>query len=181
MNIGDIIPIKLDRMRNLGKLQGVPHMGGDTSEQISRIEYAEKPTALLALTGYTRQEFIVKDIIRNWKAGFKDAVFETGCGLHNFRLNFRPWTSPPYNCICLSLSNRYNVYRACYASYLQLWLNDPSQQDKSPLATCHLLICSPTSPHPAPIPGSPGTSSPARQCPPGTIIAGANPRAVPPC
>ncbi len=34
---------------------------------------------------------IVKDKIRNWKAGFRDAVMETCCGLHNLRLNFRPW------------------------------------------------------------------------------------------
>jgi len=35
---------------------------------------------------------IVKDKIRNWKNGFRDMVMETCCGLHNFRLNFRPWT-----------------------------------------------------------------------------------------
>lgn len=34
---------------------------------------------------------IVKDKIRNWKADFRDQVMETCCGLHNFRLNFRPW------------------------------------------------------------------------------------------
>jgi hypothetical protein len=34
---------------------------------------------------------IVKDRSRNWKAGFRDRVFETCCGLHNFRLRFRPW------------------------------------------------------------------------------------------
>jgi hypothetical protein len=33
----------------------------------------------------------VKDKLRNWKAGFRDLVMETCCGLHNFRLNFRPW------------------------------------------------------------------------------------------
>ena len=38
---------------------------------------------------------IVKDRIRNWKVGFKDAVFAICCGLHNFRLNFRPWHYPP--------------------------------------------------------------------------------------
>jgi hypothetical protein len=35
---------------------------------------------------------IVKDKIRNWKKGFRDTVMETCCGLHNFRLRFRPWT-----------------------------------------------------------------------------------------
>jgi len=34
---------------------------------------------------------IVKDKLRNWKPGFKDFVMETCCGLHNFRLSFRPW------------------------------------------------------------------------------------------
>lgn len=34
---------------------------------------------------------LVKDKIRNWKDGFRDKVMETCCGLHNFRLNFRPW------------------------------------------------------------------------------------------
>ena len=34
---------------------------------------------------------IVKDKLRNWKKGFCDLVMETCCGLHNFRLNFRPW------------------------------------------------------------------------------------------
>jgi hypothetical protein len=38
---------------------------------------------------------IVKDKIRTWKAGFKDKVIETCCGLHNFRLNFRPWHYAP--------------------------------------------------------------------------------------
>ena len=35
---------------------------------------------------------IVKDKLRNYKSGFSDLVMETCCGLHNFRLNFRPWT-----------------------------------------------------------------------------------------
>ena len=40
---------------------------------------------------------IVKDKLRNWKKGFSDLVMETCCGLHNFRLNFRPWcyNTPP--------------------------------------------------------------------------------------
>jgi hypothetical protein len=47
-----------------------------------------------AIAGIKRYR-IVKDKIRNWKPGFKDAVFETCCGLHNFRLNFRPWNYKP--------------------------------------------------------------------------------------
>lgn len=46
--------------------------------------------------GGVKRYRIVKDKIRNWKKGFKDAVFETCCGLHNFRLNFRPWHYEPF-------------------------------------------------------------------------------------
>ena len=45
--------------------------------------------------GGVKRYRIVKDKIRNWKTGFRDAVFETCCGLHNFRLNFRPWNYKP--------------------------------------------------------------------------------------
>jgi len=41
--------------------------------------------------GGVKRYRIVKDKIRNWKKGFRDNVMETCCGLHNFRLNFRPW------------------------------------------------------------------------------------------
>jgi hypothetical protein len=41
--------------------------------------------------GGVKRYRIVKDKIRNWKNGFRDLVMETCCGLHNFRLNFRPW------------------------------------------------------------------------------------------
>jgi hypothetical protein len=41
--------------------------------------------------GGVKRYRIVKDKIRNWKKGFRDKVMETCCGLHNFRLNFRPW------------------------------------------------------------------------------------------
>lgn len=34
---------------------------------------------------------IVKDKLRTYKSGFADLVMEICCGLHNFRLNFRPW------------------------------------------------------------------------------------------
>ena len=41
--------------------------------------------------GGVKRYRIVKDQLRNWKQGFRDQVMETCCGLHNFRLNFRPW------------------------------------------------------------------------------------------
>ncbi len=45
--------------------------------------------------GGVKRYRIVKDKIRNWKQGFRDKVMETCCGLHNFRLNFRPWHYEP--------------------------------------------------------------------------------------
>ncbi len=44
--------------------------------------------------GGVKRYRIVKGKIRNWKKGFRDRVMETCCGLHNFRLNFRPWHYP---------------------------------------------------------------------------------------
>ena len=41
--------------------------------------------------GGVKRYRIVKDKLWNWKKGFSDKVMETCCGLHNFRLNFRPW------------------------------------------------------------------------------------------
>jgi len=41
--------------------------------------------------GGVKRYRIVKDKLRNWKENFRDQVMETCCGLHNFRLNFRPW------------------------------------------------------------------------------------------
>ena len=34
---------------------------------------------------------IVKDKIRYWQDSIRDMVMEIACGLHNFRLRFRPW------------------------------------------------------------------------------------------
>jgi hypothetical protein len=55
--------------------------------------------------GSVKRYRIVKDKSRNWKPGFRDLVFETCCGLHNFRLNFRPWHYKPItylNCLLKS-------------------------------------------------------------------------------
>ncbi|MEI7903539.1 MAG: transposase family protein [bacterium] len=41
--------------------------------------------------GGVKRYRIVKDKLRIWKKGIRDLIFETCCGLHNFRLNFRPW------------------------------------------------------------------------------------------
>jgi len=34
---------------------------------------------------------IVKDKIRYWQDRIRDMVMEIACGLHNFRLRYRPW------------------------------------------------------------------------------------------
>jgi hypothetical protein len=35
---------------------------------------------------------IVKDTLRLWREHSRDQVMETCCGLHNFRLQYRPWS-----------------------------------------------------------------------------------------
>lgn len=35
---------------------------------------------------------VVKDKVRAWVNDFRDQVMEIACGLHNFRLKFRPWS-----------------------------------------------------------------------------------------
>lgn len=47
-----------------------------------------------AIGGVQRMR-IVKDKLRNWKKGFRDSIMELCCGLHNFRLKFRPWSYAP--------------------------------------------------------------------------------------
>lgn len=55
--------------------------------------------------GSVKRYRIVKDKSRNWKPGFRDLMFDICCGLHNFRLNFRPWHYKPItylNCLLKS-------------------------------------------------------------------------------
>jgi hypothetical protein len=47
-----------------------------------RIEYA---------IGGVKRYRIVKDKIRLLKDGMRDTMMETCCGLHNYRLQYRPW------------------------------------------------------------------------------------------
>jgi len=58
----------------------------ETNRRISsiriRIEHA---------IGGVKRYRIVKDTIRLLKDGVRDTVMETCCGLHNFRLLYRPW------------------------------------------------------------------------------------------
>jgi hypothetical protein len=62
----------------------------DSNRQISSIRVRVEH----AIGGIKRYR-IAKDKIRNWKHDFRDQVMETCCGLHNFRLNFRPWHYDP--------------------------------------------------------------------------------------
>ena len=41
--------------------------------------------------GGVKRYRMVKDKIRLLKEGIRDALMETCCGLHNFRLQYRPW------------------------------------------------------------------------------------------
>jgi hypothetical protein len=58
----------------------------ESNRQISRLRIRVEH----AIGGVKRYR-IVKDQLRNRKDDFRDRVMETCCGLHNFRLNFRPW------------------------------------------------------------------------------------------
>jgi DDE superfamily endonuclease len=41
--------------------------------------------------GGVKRSRMVKDTIRLFKDGIRDTIMETCCGLHNFRLQYRPW------------------------------------------------------------------------------------------
>ena len=45
--------------------------------------------------GGVKRYRIVKDRMRNWREGFRDRIMVICCGLHNFRLEFRPWHYKP--------------------------------------------------------------------------------------
>lgn len=83
-NVAILQPKKKPKGKSLSDLD--KHINQWLSSLRVRIEHA--------ICGVKRYR-IVKEKLRCWKAGFKDAVFETCCGLHNFRLNFRPWTYKP--------------------------------------------------------------------------------------
>ena len=67
--------------------------GGELTEEQkkqNRIISKVRVRAEHAIGGIKRCR-IVKDKLRNFRSGFKDLVIETCCGLHNLRLQFRPW------------------------------------------------------------------------------------------
>jgi hypothetical protein len=69
---------------------GLAGMSSESSPMGRSPGATPKIWAIDAFGGVKRYR-IVKDKIRNWKNDFRDKVIETRCGLHNFRLNFRPW------------------------------------------------------------------------------------------
>ena len=79
-----IQPKKKPRGKVLSDLE--KHINQWISSLRMRVEHA---------IGGVKRYRIVKDKVRNWKMGFRDLVFETCCGLHNFRLEFRPWSYDP--------------------------------------------------------------------------------------
>ena len=73
-------PLKKPRGRELTPVEKV------NNREISRIRIRVEH----AIGGVKRYR-IVKDQLRTRKDDFRDRAMETCCGLHNFRLNFRPW------------------------------------------------------------------------------------------
>lgn len=69
-----------------------PRGGQLTPEEIAENQHiASIRIRIEHAIGGVKRYRIVKDKLRNWKRGFRDQLLETCCGLHNFRLNFRPW------------------------------------------------------------------------------------------
>ena len=64
-------------------------------EKVANRQLAQIRIRVEHAIGGVKRYRIIKDLLRNWKKGFRDLVMETCCGLHNFRLNFRPWKYAP--------------------------------------------------------------------------------------
>ena len=79
-NVEILLPTKKPSGRELTQNQK------DRNRSISRIRVRIEHV----VNGVKRYR-IVKDKYRNWVRGFADLVMEIACGLHNFRLRFRPW------------------------------------------------------------------------------------------
>jgi DDE superfamily endonuclease len=67
--------------------------GGELTlpEQATNRQIASIRMRIEHAIGGVKRDRIVKDTIRLWRDGIRDAVMETCCGLHNFRLLYRPW------------------------------------------------------------------------------------------
>jgi hypothetical protein len=67
--------------------------GGELTppEQVMNRRISSSRIRIEHAIGGVKRYRIVKDKIRLLKDGIRDAVMETCCGLHNFRLEYRPW------------------------------------------------------------------------------------------
>ena len=96
------------------RLEGVAILQPKKKPRGGELSYADKVRNRLISSirvriehaiGGAKRYRIAKEKLRNWKPGFRDLVFEICCGLHNFRLNFRPWHYKPItylNCLLKS-------------------------------------------------------------------------------
>lgn len=83
-----IMPVKKPR-----KKKGDPTSGKLTDEQkASNRKISSKRVRVEHSIGGIKRIRILKDKIRHTKSELKDQLFFIGCGLHNFRLKFRPWS-----------------------------------------------------------------------------------------
>ena len=71
--------------------------GGDLTppEQATNRRISSSRIRMDHAIGGVKRYRIVKDNIRLLKDGIRDSILETCCGLHNFRLQYRPWHYAP--------------------------------------------------------------------------------------
>jgi hypothetical protein len=67
--------------------------GGELTppENAHHREIASSSRRIAHAIGSVKRYRIVTDQIRLLREGMRDAIMETCCGLHNFRLQYRPW------------------------------------------------------------------------------------------
>jgi hypothetical protein len=67
--------------------------GGDLTppEQATNRRLSSIRIRIEQAIGGVKRDRIVKDKIRLFKGGIRDTIMETCCGLHHFRLQYRPW------------------------------------------------------------------------------------------
>lgn len=83
-----IMPHKKPKGKELTQLQK------DDNTSIARVRVKVEHV----MAGIKRMR-IVKDKVRAWAGDFRDMVMEIACGLHNFRLKYRPWNyTKPETC-----------------------------------------------------------------------------------
>lgn len=69
-----------------------PRGGELTPEQkAENCRIASEKMRIEHVMGSVKRCRIVKDKIRYWRDSIRDMVMDIACGLHNFRLRYRPW------------------------------------------------------------------------------------------